>query len=48
MEIGAQQDDSLVENTLKRIALNQCCSLIFTVKLYIFQYTQIWKIQLVR
>lgn len=30
MEIGTQEDDTLLENSLKRIAINQCCTLIFT------------------
>ncbi|XP_044764760.1 very long-chain-fatty-acid--CoA ligase bubblegum [Coccinella septempunctata] len=30
MEIGAKQDDTLLDNALKRIAINQCCTLIFT------------------
>ncbi|VEN60870.1 unnamed protein product [Callosobruchus maculatus] len=31
MEIGAQQPDSLLEDALKSVAINQCCTLVYTV-----------------
>lgn len=31
MEMGAKEPDTQLENTLKSIAVNECCTLVYTV-----------------
>lgn len=31
MEMGAKEPDTQLENTLKNIAINECCTLVYTV-----------------
>lgn len=31
MELGKKEDDSKLEATLMKIAINECCTLVFTV-----------------
>lgn len=32
MEIGSQQSDEKLEEVLKNIAINECCTLVYTVR----------------
>lgn len=34
MELGEAQDETLLEAALKKIAINECCTLVFTVSSY--------------
>lgn len=34
MELGEAQDETLLEAALKKIAINECCTLVFTVSIY--------------
>lgn len=34
MELGEAQDETLLEAALKKIAINECCTLVFTVSTY--------------
>lgn len=31
MEIGEQQSDEQLNKTLKKVAINQCCTIVYTV-----------------
>lgn len=33
METGEQQTDDLLEESLKKIAVNECCTLVYTVSI---------------
>jgi len=39
MKLGANVPDSAVDERIKTLAPNQCCSLIFTVSSYLSQYS---------
>lgn len=34
MELGKAQDEIQLEGALKKIAINECCTLVFTVSTY--------------
>lgn len=33
MELGSQQPDTLLEESLKSVTINQCCTIVYTVSI---------------
>ena len=36
MEMGSKEPDTQLDNVLKSIAVNECCTLVYTVSIVIF------------